>query len=291
MRNLSSALHRSDLVTSLLSHFVGPNTVTSSLHHSVASCCAHLCSSAHAGCVCTVRLPANLSGATIQRLRLSRAVYLLTRSDASIVDIAGSVGFETSQAFAKALRRELGMSPSEVRERYVSHPQDLQLPTPRIAEHIPAISVEVIELEPFRVIALRNKGAYRELNLAYGRLFAWLAERADVSNVAGIWGVPHHDRRDDPASECIFDCYIATTTNVAPDHDVTGAMIGGGRFLVHRHVGSYDALDEAHDWLLRDVLPMRDLALRDAPILHRFLNDPDQVPDEQLETVIHVPVL
>ena len=230
-------------------------------------------------------------GATIQRLRLSRAVYLLTRSDASIVDIAGSVGFETSQAFAKALRRELGMSPSDVRERYVSHPLALQLPTPRIAEHIPAISVEVIELEPFRVIALRNKGAYRELNLAYGRLFAWLAERADVSNVAGIWGVPHHDRRDDPASECIFDCYIATTTNVAPDHDVTGAMIGGGRFLVHRHVGSYDVLDEAHDWLLRDVLPMRDLALRDAPILHRFLNDPDQVPEEQLETVIHVPVL
>jgi AraC family transcriptional regulator len=230
-------------------------------------------------------------GTTIQRLRLSRAVYLLTRSDASIVDIAGNVGFETSQALAKALRRELGMSPSEVRERYVSRPQDLQLPTPRTSEHIPAITVEVIELEPFRVIAIRNKGAYRELNLAYGRLFAWLAERADVSSVAGIWGVPHHDRRDVPASECMFDCCIATTTNVTPDHDVASAIIGGGRFLIHRHVGSYDALDEAHDWLLREVLPMRDLALRDAPILHRFLNDPDQVPEEQLETVIHVPVL
>jgi AraC family transcriptional regulator len=229
-------------------------------------------------------------GATIQRLRLSRAVYLLTRSDASIVEIAGNVGYETSQALAKALRRELGMSPSEVRERYASGPQDL-LPTPRIAEPIPAISVEVIELEPFRVIALRNKGAYRELNLAYGRLFAWLAERADVRSVAGVWGIPHHDRRDVPASECIFDCCIATPTNVTPDHGFECSMIGGGRFLIHRHVGSYDALEEAHDWLLRDVLPMSDLALRDAPILHRFLNDPDQVPEEQLETVIHLPVL
>jgi AraC family transcriptional regulator len=230
-------------------------------------------------------------GATIQRLRLSRAVYLLTRTDASIVDIAGDVGFETSQALAKALRRQLGMSPSEVRERYASRPRDLQLPTPRVGEHVPAISVEVIELEPFRVIALRNQGAYSELNLAYGRLFAWLAEHADVSSVASIWGVPHHDRRDVPASECIFDCCIATTTNVTPDHGVTCTMLGGGRFLIHRHVGSYDALEEAHDCLLRDVLPMRDLALRDAPILHRFLNDPDQVPEEKLQTVIHVPVL
>jgi AraC family transcriptional regulator len=230
-------------------------------------------------------------GATIQRLRLSRAVHLLARSDASIVEIAGNVGYETSQALAKALRRELGMSPSEVRERYASRPQDLQLPTPRIAEPIPAISVEVIELEPFRVIAFRNKGAYRELNLAYGQLFAWLAERADLSSVAGVWGIPHHDRRDVPASECIFDCCIATTTNVTPDHGFECSMIGGGRFLCHRHVGSYDELEEAHDWLLRDVLPMRDLALRNAPILHRFLNDPDQVPEEQLETVIHLPVL
>ena len=54
-------------------------------------------------------------GATVQRLRLTRAAHLLASSSAPISEIAGRVGFETPQAFARAFRQHFGMAPSEAR--------------------------------------------------------------------------------------------------------------------------------------------------------------------------------
>lgn len=226
-------------------------------------------------------------GATTQRLRLSRAVHLLTQTSAPVSEIAGRVGFETPQAFARAFRQVLGFSPSEARDRKDTR---IEVPTPRQdSTDIPAIRVEVVELQPFRAVALRNIGAYADLDQAYGRLFAWLAERAAVETVRGIWGVPHHDRRDTPESECVFDCCLATPAALEPDDSVTVMQLGGGRYARYHHTGSYALLDDAHDRLLR-VLPAQGLALLDAPILHEFLNDPENTPEAQLETRIYLPV-
>ncbi|HET7811786.1 MAG TPA: GyrI-like domain-containing protein [Steroidobacteraceae bacterium] len=228
-------------------------------------------------------------GATIQRLRLSRALHLLTQSSASVSEVAARIGFDTPQAFARAFRQAVGCSPSEARDR--SRDTKLEIPGPRqAAPAASAIRVEVVELQPFRAVALRNVGAYEDLDRAYSRLFAWLADRGAIETVRGIWGVPHHDRRDTPASECVFDCCLSTPATVAPDESVTVMQLGGGQYARYTHTGSYALLDEVHDRLLRNALPARGLALRDEPILHEFLNDPDETPEARLETRIHLPV-
>jgi AraC family transcriptional regulator len=52
-------------------------------------------------------------GTTVQRLRLVRAAHLLAASAAPISEVSGRVGFETSQAFARAFRQHFGVAPSE----------------------------------------------------------------------------------------------------------------------------------------------------------------------------------
>ena len=54
-------------------------------------------------------------GATVQRLRLARAAHLLAESAAPVSEIAGRVGFETPQAFARAFRQHFGVAPSDAR--------------------------------------------------------------------------------------------------------------------------------------------------------------------------------
>jgi AraC family transcriptional regulator len=229
-------------------------------------------------------------GLTIQRLRLSQAVHLLAHTPAPISEIAGRVGFETPQAFARAFRNLMGMSPSEARDR-CKRDVKVEIPArPQNTPTIPVVRVEVVNLQPFRAVALRNVGEYAELDQAYARLFAWLADRAVLETVQGIWGVPHHDRRDTPASECVFDCCLATQAALQSDEMVKVAQLGGGQYARYHHTGSYALLDDVHDRLLRDALPAQGLALVDTPILHEFLNDPESTPEAQLETRIYIPV-
>lgn len=229
-------------------------------------------------------------GATVQRLRLSQAVHLLTQTAAPIAEIAGRVGFETPQAFARAFRQVLNISPSEARDRHPPHAK-FEVPAPQqSAANSPVIRVEVVDLQPFRAVALRNVGAYADLDKAYARLFAWLEHRGAFDTIQGIWGVPHHDRRDTPASECVFDCCLATSATLEPDDTVTVTQLGGGRYARYMSTGSYSLLDDTHDRLLRDALPTQGLTLLDSPILHEFLNDPESTPEAQLETRIYVPV-
>lgn len=229
-------------------------------------------------------------GATIQRLRLLQALNLITQTSASISEIAGRVGFETPQAFARAFRQVLGISPSEARNRYRQHAKIAMPMAQQNTADAPAIRVEVVDLQPFRAVALRNYGAYDDLDRAYARLFAWLADRAAVETVRGIWGVPYHDRRDTPARECVFDCCLATPAPLDPDDIVTVTQLGGGRYARCQSTGSYALLDDALDRVLRHVLLAQGLTLRDASILHEYLNDPESTPEAQLETRIYVPV-
>jgi len=227
-------------------------------------------------------------GTTVQRLRLTRAAHLLARSAAPVSEIAGRVGFETPQAFARAFRQQFGMAPSEARA------VDLASETPAASPHELAqpqspIRVDVVTLEPFRVVVLRNQGAYAKLDEAFGRLYAWMTAQGALDSISGIWGVRHHDGRDTPEADCLFDCCLATPAQLNAGEGVMPGNIGGGEFLRHLHIGSYERLDEIHDAMFRELLARPQWKLREAPMLHEYLNDPESAPEAELQTHIYLP--
>ena len=228
-------------------------------------------------------------GATVQRLRLTRAAHLLARSPAPISEIAGRVGFETPQAFARAFRQHFNMAPSDARALDLANEARPAVPQESLQSQ-PAIRVDVVALKPFRVVVLRNQGAYSKLDEAYGRLFAWMAARGALESIDGIWGVPQHDRRDAPDEDSLFDCCLATSAELKAGDGVKPGDLGGGDFLRHLHIGSYARLDDAHDALIRELLARREWKLREAPILHEYVNDPEGTPENELQTRIYLPV-
>jgi AraC family transcriptional regulator len=231
-------------------------------------------------------------GATIQRLRLQRSFHLLTTSSGSVTQIAARVGYETPQAFAKAFRSMFNAAPSDVRARPTSYSDQLAtLTRPQAVVGLsPVIRVEITELHPFQVAALRNQGDYADLDRAYGALFNWMAAHSALDSMQGIWGVPYHDRRDTPGTECLFDCCLSTLSRLSDDAQVRMIKLGGGQYATFVHIGSYVFLDDAHDVLLRNILFADEVRLRDAPILHRFANDPEVTPEAELETQIYLPI-
>ena len=227
-------------------------------------------------------------GTTVQRLRLARAAHLLSASTAPISEVSGRVGFETPQAFARAFREHFGVAPSEARGANVTNATAITPPVPPQPQ--PAIRVDVVTLKPFRVVVKRTEGVYGKLDEVYRSLFEWMAKRGALEAIEGIWGVPQHDRRDTPQANYRFDCCLATSAPLSAGEGVMPSDLGGGNYLRYLHQGSFDRLDESHDAVFRELLTHPELQLREAPVLHEYVNDPDETPEADLRTHIYVPV-
>ena len=234
-------------------------------------------------------------GATVARLRLVRALQLLGSAGVAIADVALSVGYDTPQALARACREQLHASPSELREdahRRAALLATLERPPAASAEPV-ALQVEVVSLEPFEVVALRNRGAFADLDQAYGALFEWAAGAGLVESIIGLHGIPWGDHRDVAPEGLAFDCAIRLDGELAaaPDAPLRRETLAGGLFARLRHVGPYEGLEEAVDGVLADWLPDSGHVLRDAPIRYDFLDDPETVPAPLLRADILVPLV
>lgn len=234
-------------------------------------------------------------GGTVARLRLLRALHLLADGAAPVTGVALAIGYETPQAFARAVRDAFGASPSELRAQPARLADEIarlgRPPAPRDDSAGAALQVSVVSVEPFEVVALRTTGAYDEVDQAYVSLFAWAAEAGAIDAMAGLYGIPHADWRDAAHDELVFDAMLRFSRPVRPPAPMRLQRIGGGQYARVRHVGGFRGIEDTLDRLLSEWLPGSGYALRDAPVHREFLDDPDEVPEALLRTDIHVPVL
>jgi AraC family transcriptional regulator len=234
-------------------------------------------------------------GQTVARLRLLRALQLLSEPGGRVTETALSVGYETPQAFARAFRQAFDATPSELRgqhERLNAAMHGLRRPATDNDGTVPALQVEVVSVEPFRVVATRHVGDYRELAQAYGRLFEWAAGHALLERMVGIYGAPHDGMPDALPNQGVFDCAVAFSgDDVDTDGDTHRLEFGGGLWARWRHVGSYDELGVLTDHLIACWLPGSGYVLRDAQPFRHFFDDPEQIPEAALRADVYLPVM
>lgn len=225
---------------------------------------------------------------TVRRLRLERAAKRLAATNTSITQIALESGFASSQSFARAFRQVMGYTPSEVRARRVEVIASRPHKTPEAP-----MSVEIVSLDPFVMIAKRRTGPYtmRDLAPTFGAVWAWANSHGLRAALRGIYGVP----LDDPASvqpEAIrYDAGFDFGVDAEPGPGLHTVMLGGGEAARLRVRGSYARLDAAQDFLYASWLPRAARGLADAPLFHHFHNDPDVTPEVDLVTDIYLPLV
>lgn len=226
---------------------------------------------------------------TLRRLRMARAIAMLRDTSKPVTEIAFDIGYESSQAFSKALRQMTGSSASELRrdrskldalaQTMAGAPQ-----RPKRSE----LEVRLVSVEPFRVIAARHVGRPEGLFAAFGALFEWGEKSGFLQDYRGIYGIPVDDPRDE--EDARFDCCFDFGPNAKPENPYTETFLGGGLYAVTRHTGPYDGLDEKYDGLYGSWLPSSQHGLRDSRAYNHYLVDPGSVPPEEWQTDIYIPV-
>jgi AraC family transcriptional regulator len=226
---------------------------------------------------------------TLRRLRMARAISMLRDTSKPITEIAFDLGSESSQAYSKALRQMTGSSASELgRDRYSV---DVLAQTMAGAAQRPESSkleVRLVSVEPFRVIAARHVGRPEGLFAAFGALFEWGEKSGFLQDYRGIYGIPVDDPRDE--EDARFDCCFDFGPNAKPENPYSETFLGGGLYVVTRHTGPYDGLDEKYDRLYGSWLPSSDLSLRDSRAYNHYVVDPGSVPPEEWQTDIYLPL-
>ena len=223
----------------------------------------------------------------VTRLRLARGAQELEKGDSTVTEAALSAGYSTSQAFAKAVKRQIGQTASALSadpERLASAISSFSVPSD--ATGGADLAVELVSLEPFTVIAKPTHGLYPELNETYYHLF----EAAGAPEaVRAILGWPHDDL---DADDLTFVCGLAMTAAPgALPQGIDVQDIDEGRFLRLRHTGTYDGLGATLDQGYRLLLDMPDHRIADRPCLFHYLDDPEEVAEADLRTDVHIPVV
>lgn len=213
-----------------------------------------------------------------RRLRLERAAGALRYGKAPITSVALAAGFASSQAFAKAFRKQFAMAPGEVRR----HPE--RLPNSKIGHqerkdghafapsdgHAEGVSnqrsfrMKTEQMSGHTLAYIRVTGPYGEgYDAVCGRLHQWAAVRGLEG---GEWIFIYHDNPE-----------VTVPAGTAASGEVEIQLIPAGRYAQSRYLitdrNQYGPLWQEH---IGDIVAAG-LAFGDGPcfeLYHSSSNDP-----------------
>lgn len=216
-------------------------------------------------------------GETIARLRIEASQVRLRAGGTTVTAVAMDTGFATPQAFARAFRRQTGVTPSAYVDGALVE-----------ARPLADTEVRVVLREPLEVVALRRNGNdYAAVAEGYGRLFAWAGAAGLMEHFQGIFGIALDDVLS--VDDARFDACVALG-HVEPPDEFRLLQVPGGHYACLTYRGDYAGLPDAEARLMATTLLDLDAELADTPMLHEYLNDPDETPAEDLLTAIYVPL-
>lgn len=229
---------------------------------------------------------------SVRRVQMARASAAL-KDGAPMAEVAELAGYASGQSFARSLRAFAGVSASELR----SDPEMMADFMARIErgvrtgdEEVRAMDVRIVDLDPLKVVALRNVGAYEDLFNGYGQLFEIISDWVGPEHVTGIHGIWPDDPGSVAPDAFRFDCAFAVAEEKDAPEGTRWEDAPAGPCLCVRHVGDYGRLLEVIDWLYVAAMEAG-MELRDAPLFTHYLDDPEDTPEADLRTDVYLPIV
>jgi len=247
--------------------------------------------------------------------RLQRACALLASGREPVLEIALCVGYDSAQALAKAMRRELDTTPSAVRRgqaaawKNLLHPARLPGYTPIPTPGDLTMQVTRYAELPPGLVALTTTARgmvdhhmTRAAQQAFGELGQALGPTGLMAQVRSWMSIVPDDAQGPDDPHCRYVAGVVFGYSLAdgqgrceqPPVSLSGSLawqpLPPGRYAVFTHIGPYTQLHRVWAAIYRDWLPASGEQLRDEPPLELCLNSPKDTPPEALHTEIWLPL-
>ena len=223
---------------------------------------------------------------TATRLRMQRASSDLKRSERPMLEIARRAGYSSVAAFTRAFRHHYGAPPAAFRRRDRGPAAADLAPGARVVLE----PVEIRNLDPFKVVAMRHRGSLSDIGAVFERLRAWAMPRGLITPNANALTVFHDNGSETQLAELTADAAMVVEPHVEGDDQAYIVEIAGGRYAVLPFRGPYSASGAAYQALFGEWLPASGEEPADAPHYEFYLNDTHGTDPSDLRTELRLPL-
>jgi AraC family transcriptional regulator len=237
-----------------------------------------------------------------RRLRLERAAWRLKDKHRTITEIAFDAGYETHEAFTRAFRSSYSSSPSGFRLRKyprieiaaacgVHFTADGVIPAfiPRDSGGL-TMEVDIKEMPELRVGAVRHVGPYNQIPKAFERLGAVAGPAGLLRHAGAMIAIYHDDPETTPQDQLRSEAALVVPEGIKLPEGLVEEHIAGGRYARTLHVGPYEQLGDVWARFLGEWVPASGNRIGDGVSYEIYLNNPTQVPKQELRTELYVPL-
>ena len=152
------------------------------------------------------------------------------------------------------------------------------------------MDVQKKQLAALRLATLRHVGPYNRISEAFGRL-------GDIAGRAGLLetkptmlALYHDDTETTPEAELRSDAAVVIAESAALPPGLVEQRIDAGRYACTTHVGPYEALGEVWARFMGHWLPQSGERLGKGTSFEIYVNNPMEVPKQQLITELYIPL-
>lgn len=239
----------------------------------------------------------------LRRLRMERAAWRLLHTQQPVTRIAGEAGYETHEAFTRAFRACYGTAPSDFRRRDRGQIELAALcgvhfdPAGRVPAFISrdtggdSMDVQIIHRPALRLATVRHTGPYGQIGEAFERLGV-LAGPAELFNgpETEMLALYYDDLESTPPDQLQSDAAITVPEDATLPDGLQEQRLPAGPYARYLHTGPYAHLGDVWARLIGEWLPAAGHTIGDSVCYEVYLNSPGQVPDEELQTVLYLPI-
>lgn len=237
-----------------------------------------------------------------RRLRIERAATELTTTDTPITRMAFAAGYASHEAFTRAFRDQMGVSPRAWRQRgagpanvprvgqvFIGPDRVVHIPEQLLKQGAENMDVQITRTTPLRVAATTHVGPYDAIGDAFGRV-GELAGRAGLfaHPEARMVAIYHDDPESTPAEQLRSAAAVIVPEGVAIPDGLHELVLPGGDYARTTHVGPYTGLGAAWAEFMGQWLPRSGRSVRDGDCYEMYLNSPMDTPADQLRTELFV---
>lgn len=232
----------------------------------------------------------------IRRVRLATALRMLQEDpDTNVTEIALSIGYDTSAAFNKSVRKMIDLTPSGFRKLGKDSQSALiyDLSQPRLLKEINVNltpEFESVTRPLTHYVFLEKRGPFAEVAPPLWNELLPLIQPIEPQNIREYLGVSGIDKTKPGEDAMIYQAGVALAHEpTGLPSDLRQKSIRSGKYARFLLTGPYSQIWMAFDRIFK-TLSEKKVQLRPEFCIEKYLNDPRTTPEDQLQTELLVPI-
>jgi AraC family transcriptional regulator len=228
-----------------------------------------------------------------------------------VTAIAFAAGYETHESFTRAFRVQYDCSPSEFRQSRLTprsactrpfqielaarsgihfEPDRTEPPRVHFTQGESFMIVEIKELPERRVATITHVGPYNRISEAFARLNDVQGLKELFTERPIMLAIYHDDAETTPPSELRSEAGLVVPAGVKLPPGVDEQRLPAGRYATTLHIGPYAQLGDVWARFMGEWLPRSGQRMAHGSTFEVYRNTPEEVPSEQLETELYIPL-